>query len=397
MRSIPRETIEKTLTSFCSLIRRRHGAGKLNLVLFGGEPTLRGELRRTLYWTAERACEICYDNRVFLYMTILSNGTQVDDELLEFVNKYRVGFSLSADLPLEAQDRVRHYCGGQGSRKEIENAIGMLKRHKINFGIRTTVTSCNHDRLIEAMDYAKSIGLHAVVAIPVDATFPETDGVQPPDSKGLCAEYLKALKYGIELFRSNYYMNIAPMNSLMGRIAGGGNNSVGCGMGGSLVTVSTNGEVHSCFKVRIPEFRLANVHDVEFVEKMESITEQQRSHTFDDLFATSPDPVINKLIDKNVFLCSKCNVFIFCGGGCVARFFWAFGTKKIGSGLFQDSYQIGPQRCEETRRLFTTLFWDYIDLSPEDKAKFKYYQNFAKIQPSFWNDSNLSNYQPSIL
>lgn len=380
---MPRETIEKMLKSFCALIRHRHGAGRLNLVLFGGEPTLKGDLRRTLYWTAERACEICFEARVFLHMAILSNGTQVDDELLEFVNKYGIGFSLSCDLPLDVQDRVRRFCGNKGSRAEIEDAIGLLKKHKVYFGTRTTVTKLNQDRLIEAMDYAKSIGLHAVTTMPVDVTFPTNDDVQPPDSKVLCAEYLKAWRYGIELFRScNYYIKMEPMNLVLQRIAGGGTFR-GCGMGGPLVTVSTNGEVHSCFKLRTPEFRLANVHDIDFVEKMESITENQKSQTFDDYFCSSPGS--NKQVAKDVFPCSKCSVLIFCAGGCIARSILAFGTKKIGNGYFQDSFQLGPQRCEETMKLFTTMFWDYIDLSPEDKTKFKYYQTMAKIQPSFWN------------
>jgi len=390
--NMPRETIEKMLKSFCALIRHRHGAGRLNLVLFGGEPTLKGELRYTLYWTAERACEICHENRVFLHMIIISNGTQVNDELLEFVGKYGIGVTLSVDLPLEVQDQVRHFCNGKGSGAEIKNAIKLLNKYKVNFVTRTTVTKLNQSRLIEAMDYTKSIGLHSINAIPVDNISQPNDIVQPPDSEVLCEEYLKAWRYGIELFRSaNYSMKITPVNVLLKRIAeGGGKFNAGCGMGVALVSVSTNGEVHSCFKVRTPEYRLANVYDSNFVKKMESVTKQQKSHTFDDLFFTSSDPVLEKLANKNVFLCSKCNVLIFCGGGCVARSFWAFGTKKIGNGLFQDSFQLGPQRCEETRKLFTTMFWDYIDLSPEDKAKFEYYQKFAKIQPSFWSSPIIS-------
>lgn len=381
---MPRETIEKMLKSFCDLIRHRHGAGRLNLVLFGGEPTLKGDLRSTLYWTAERACEICHESRVFLHMAILSNGTQVDDELLEFVNKYGIGFSLSCDLPLDVQDRVRRFCGDKGSRTEMENAIGLLKKHKIFFGTRTTVTKLNQDRLVEAMDYAKSIGLHAVTTMPVDVTFPTNDDVQPPDSKVLCAEYLKAWRYGIELFRSsNYYMKMEPMNLVLQRIAGGGTFR-GCGMGGQLVTVSTNGEVHSCFKLRVPEFRLANVNDSDFVKKMESISEEQKSQTFDDYFYSRPDS--KKQLAKDFFPCSKCSVLIFCAGGCIARSILAFGTKKIGNGYFQDSFQLDHQRCKQTKELYTTMFWDYIDLSHEDKPTFKYYQTMVKIQPSFWYD-----------
>ena len=68
-----------------------------------------------------------------------TNGTLMDDGLLEFFKKEDFAVTVSLDGPKDINDANRVYPDGKGSYEKTADAIERLKKHHVRFNVRATI------------------------------------------------------------------------------------------------------------------------------------------------------------------------------------------------------------------------------------------------------------------
>jgi MoaA/NifB/PqqE/SkfB family radical SAM enzyme len=118
---------ELTTPQVFALIDEMSGLGTRIIHFTGGEPLLRDDL----------GAIIDHCRQVGVLSSVNSNGSLISQRIEEIRNLSLVGLSL--DGPEEVHDRIR----GQGSYREVIDALSVIKEHKITPRILTVLSSLN--------------------------------------------------------------------------------------------------------------------------------------------------------------------------------------------------------------------------------------------------------------
>lgn len=141
----------------------RHHANTL-VVWHGGEPTLMGtSFFRAVFEFTEQA-----QTTVPVRHTVQTNGTLLDDDLLDLFAQHKVSISASVDGPPEYHDRIRRSLSGTPSHaKAIE---GLLRAQKwgVDVGVLMSIGTSNA-RYVRGMfqfckEHSFSLGLNPITA-----------------------------------------------------------------------------------------------------------------------------------------------------------------------------------------------------------------------------------------
>lgn len=151
-----------------SYISQYIGAQKVPLATIawqGGEPTLMG------LPFFRNAMEMVRNYRrpgMIIQNTIQTNGTLIDDEWCRFFleNNFLVGLSL--DGPREIHDAYRVDKSGKPTFDRVIRAAKLLRRHKVDYNILTTVHAANGDHPLEVYRFLRDeIGTNFIQFIPI--------------------------------------------------------------------------------------------------------------------------------------------------------------------------------------------------------------------------------------
>lgn len=113
------------------------------LVLGGGEPLLSWDLLKLLL---EYAVELNQRRNGELYISIISNGSIINDDILNFCKKYNIGLCMSFDILEDVQNKQRgHY-------QLVCDNINMYTEKGVDVGITTVITENNIFRMHEMID-----------------------------------------------------------------------------------------------------------------------------------------------------------------------------------------------------------------------------------------------------
>ena len=141
----------------------------LEVDFFGGEPLLNWEVVKQLVAYGREIEKV--KNKKFRF-TLTTNGTLLNDEIMEFVNKEMSNLVLSLDGRKEVNDRMRPHKGGQGSYDKIvpKYIAAAESRNQTNYYVRGTYTHFNTDFAKDVLHMAdlgfKQISVEPVVAPP---------------------------------------------------------------------------------------------------------------------------------------------------------------------------------------------------------------------------------------
>jgi len=114
-----------------------HRLDRVRLVLHGGEPLLAGRDRLRSMVATLRAALPCPAD-----VTLQTNGTLLDEAMLDRLRADGVSVGVSLDGPPGANDRHRRYADGRGSSGEVHRALSLLSqtRHRdVYAGLLCTV------------------------------------------------------------------------------------------------------------------------------------------------------------------------------------------------------------------------------------------------------------------
>jgi radical SAM protein with 4Fe4S-binding SPASM domain len=146
----PSETAERELTT-AECLRIAGEILAVNpaplFILSGGEPLLRNDLEDIARYASSHGATV----------VVGTNGTLLTDERIASLKAAGVtGFAISVDsLDHKHHDNFRH---GKGALEATTEAIGRLRRHRIDFIVQTTITKGNRGELSRLVAWAAEQG-----------------------------------------------------------------------------------------------------------------------------------------------------------------------------------------------------------------------------------------------
>ncbi len=276
------------------LIREAGDREVVTLVLFGGEPLLNMPAVEAAVEEAElRGKEA--GKRV--QMSLTTNGTLLQPQIISFLHRHRVAVSVSLDGPPDLHDANRPDAAGQGSYARIlPNLKGLLQNSPAPVAARVTLTPDQWGRIEEVFDHLNSLGFHEVGIAPAS---PITDDLLP--SLVQEAILLKGFAAMAQRFKEEAAKGrILPFSNvldLLGRLHLGQTKSIACGAGFGYLAVDAEGNFFPCHRLAGEEiFQVGDLDTGADAEKIESS--------------------LAMLTEGKEKMCSNCWARTLCTGGC---------------------------------------------------------------------------------
>ena len=291
----------------------------LEVDFFGGEPLMNWQTVKELV-AYGRSLEK-HHNKKFRF-TLTTNGVLLDDEILEFANKEMANIVLSIDGRKSVHDKMRPFCGGQGSYDLIVPKFKKVaeSRGQEKYYVRGTYTRNNLDFSQDVLHLAdlgfKQISVEPVVArLSDDYAITEADlDVLKAEYDRLAAEMIKRKNQGKGFNFFHFMIDLSSGPCVVKRLSG-------CGSGTEYLAVTPWGDLYPCHQfVGNEKFLMGNVE--------EGILRKDIQEEFKCCNVYAKDK------------CKKCFAKFYCSGGCAANAYNFHGN-------LSDSYDVG---CELERK-----------------------------------------------
>lgn len=288
-----KETAEKAVEFAIAGSKMRHN---LELDLFGGEPLLNPEVvKHVINYVRRREFETGKN----IKLTLTTNGTLLNDDIIQFLNDNRVMLVLSLDGKKETHDNMRPFPNKTGSydaavrgfKKVIESRNGK------NYYLRGTYTHFNPHFAEDTLDMTKigkELSVEPVVGIDEPYVLTEADlPVLYEEYDKLARAYLQKRREGdaFDFFHFNVALDNGPC--VAKRLAG-------CGAGHEYFAITPEGDIYPCHQfVGREEYKLGTLETG--VVKPDLVQKFRHTH------------VMTKTE------CRTCWARFFCSGGCHAN------------------------------------------------------------------------------
>ena len=236
--------VEKYLDAL--LVGKYHSVG--NVMFFGGEPTIAPK-------TIQKICEYFnknVSNGIFCSMptfTMVSNGTLIDENLVEIIRRFSIKVTISIDGPKEINDLLRVDHKGNGTFSRIERSISLMK----SAGCPPQMIEVTYTSLHKQMGYEKEnirsylkdyFGIEKILIENCSSTGEDCDLSYSDDSESELEKDTLEIAIGMN---QKSFVDIA------------------CGAGKNACTLMPNGELYPChFFVNNNDFRIAEFLEGEF-------------------------------------------------------------------------------------------------------------------------------------
>lgn len=341
---MPKEVAFKALDTFAARIRDN---GRLEVVLFGGEPLLNWGLAKEIIIYCEEMIRRKHPSLDLFYHATTNLGS-VPKDFVEWAQKYQISVLCDVDGVREVHDAHRPFKDGRPSFDKICGHIDRLVTSGIPVSLRTTVTGKNETEMLATTKLHRSIRGGSSAFVPVNIV--NSDGEILPDDMIPSVEVLCASVQELYDCKEWELQNLFPFSSYIGNIAPGHRSVVGCGAPyGNTPVVDVNGDVYPCiYLVGIPPYRFGNIMDGTYPQ----MTTLQNMG--DELH-------VDRRSD-----CKGCNWRYLCGGGCPVQRLIVKGREKEltpKARSYCESFN-----CDYTKKILTILLWDAAERADRDFA-----------------------------
>ncbi len=121
----------------------------VNFIWHGGEPLLCGIdfYKKIINLEKRNKSSIPYKN------SIQTNGSLINEEWVNFFQKYNIEVSVSLDGPREHHNKTRIFSDGTGTFDKVMEGINFLREKNIKFGVVLVITKENKDYVEEILDF----------------------------------------------------------------------------------------------------------------------------------------------------------------------------------------------------------------------------------------------------
>jgi uncharacterized protein len=275
--------------------------GNISFGWQGGEPTLMG------IPFFEKAVELQkqYGRGHTIGNGLQTNGILIDDEWVQFLNKYNFLVGLSLDGPEHIHNRYRMLQGGQNSWEHVVKSAKRMLDGEVAVNALIVVNDYSVQFPEEIYKFHKKQGLTYMQFIPCVETDPANSKQAAPFSVS-AEEYGNFLCILFDLWISDFvdeipttsirqfdsifyhYVNMRPPDcTLLSE----------CGI---YVVVEHNGNIYSCDFFVEPEWKLGNI----MKDNLSELLNSDKQYKFGKLKSKIPGP------------CKDCEWLQYCCGGC---------------------------------------------------------------------------------
>lgn len=310
--------------------------GRLEVVLFGGEPLLNWPL-------AKKVINYCEENldgkfkgkRVHYHLT--SNLTVMPKDLIEVAKKHNMTFLCDLDGPEDVHDNCRPYKNGKPSHARTVANIRKLTKAGLKVALRSTITARNQDRMPEIAEHHRETGGTGCAFVPVNPVNSD-EAILPRNLLPSTASVLKGLA---KVYKSRTWetKDLFPFNVYASHVRNGSRTVMGCGAPyGNTPVVDVNGDVYPCiYLVGIKRFYMGNILDESYPDN------------------NILDRMMDSLHVDNMEECRECGWRYICGGGCPVGKLTVFDNPMANRKAVKYCQSI---RCDYTKKVIELLLWD---------------------------------------
>lgn len=326
-------------------LRKKNKGNEFHVTFFGGEPLLQFELIKEI---VEYTYQII-ENGVCVKWDIVTNGTILNDRIVDFLRLYHFTVTISIDGAKEVHDITRKFANGSGSYEIVSHNIKKYGEI-INIVARATINDFNTD-VLSAVKSIKALGVKRIV-IGVD------NNITDENFERLCksVDYLFQ-EYRKAIVERDYYI-IDNISRYILKIALRRKSKYHCSSGISYFAVSANQRVYLCHRfVGNENAHFADVND-NLVDNIQKVTEENIKK-------------FKKDAGERIALCKNCELLNLCGGICYYDAYCK-SSEMLGYSL----------RACKLKKLFMTLTMKLLtSLSEEDRREYLlYHMNYMSSQ-----------------
>jgi uncharacterized protein len=216
----------------------------------GGEPFMNYPL---IFATVEYSKEIAKANKLKVNFSVVTNGV-LNENQLNFLADNRFRLNISLDGPEDIQDHQRPLRNGKSSFEYVMKTVKFMEENKQNYGIRSTITNFNLNRLPEMVDFFKeNTTIKDVHFEPVfECGRCEKTETKEPNSKEFLEKILQAKDYALTKGIGIYYSG-GRFDSTTERF---------CGAAGSNFILTPYGNITTCLEVSSPSDPRASIFHI---------------------------------------------------------------------------------------------------------------------------------------
>ena len=306
----------------------QNGHPKTSIVFYGGEPLLKFDLIRECMRYTKRYKD-------WFHFSIITNGTLVTEEHLEFIQENKISLFLSLDGKPEVNDSLRVFPNNQQHvSKKVESIIQLLntKFKRIQFKVNATVFM-GSEKIYDTFKYYNSFGIKT---IRFERGILNKDNPlllqDEADINNLKEEFSRIAKDYVSLLVSGKEISIDNFDNYLKMLTNPYKRRDYCYLGKDYINVSPRGDIYPCHKLSgLDEYKIGSVSEgVEYTEKKGG-------------FNSKPD-------------CNDCWAALLCNGFCRCDNFHT-------SGSFTESVK---ENCEIQKHLITLSIWIQNELEEKN-------------------------------
>jgi len=283
----------------------------IKVSFFGGEPTLNMQLIKAVVQHVSQLAPALGKGYSF-YIT--TNGV-VSERTLSYLIEHEFTFVVSSDGPPRIQDFLRPGINAVPSSARVARTITTLKRHRIPFKVRATVTAYNVAAMSETVQYLADLGVDTVHFEPITHAGRAGCGALHLQRAGV-NEYLRAFsaaldeakRLGVAVISSSYMNFLAPSQKFCDAMAG------------SRLVGSYAGDITLCVEVQDNRHPYSPNAVIGKIDPSTKRIDFNHGKYRDTLNSESAEPSDD---------CNSCFARFSCGGGCPVKHFYASGCAGV--------------------------------------------------------------------
>ncbi|MCP5495281.1 MAG: SPASM domain-containing protein [Leptospiraceae bacterium] len=321
--------------------------GNLEVVFFGGEPLMNWNLAKQIIDYCENVLKKQSPTKSIHYH-LTSNLTLMPKDLIEFAKRYHITFLIDVDGPELIHNISRPFLTGKGSFYATAKNIERLLKAGLEVALRATITTHNHDKMLEVTKTHKELGGNSSAFVPLNPVDSDIQIISQrlwPNSKNV--------SHGLkEVYHSGIWdkKNIFPFNEYSSRLVPGHKNQYSCGAPhGNTPVITVDGKIYSCiYLVGNEKYEIGDLAKNDFPRQ-------------------NKIQMMKEIVDiENREKCKECTLRNLCGGGCPVGIFSIADNPKASQEV---KNYVQEMSCTLSYTVLNELLWDIAKRKKDEYYK----------------------------
>lgn len=232
------------------------------IMFFGGEPLLNFPIIREIV-------ELNKDKKRDMIYGMVTNGTIMTDELLDFIKENDINVTISLDGPSHIHDLCRVYKDGKGTHHRVIETLEQLQEAGIQYGIEATYskTILNEMPPKKVLAYLTQFSRTIKIDCVLEADYVDPSTFLTPEET--YRAYKEWTDFVFDMWKRGEPADVRPVSSIVWYLLSSKKikSQIVCKAGAGRITLFPEGDLYPCFSADFPQYYISNIHDDDFIEK----------------------------------------------------------------------------------------------------------------------------------